>query len=76
VPRCLGGGVKAGETAEHVQVFLQRSEVVVHEPPYALERLDAGLAEVARDRPGPSAPKPLEASRAAHAADGAAGHGS
>ena len=42
----------AAEAAEHVQVLVQCDEVVVHDSAYALERLDAGLTQVAADRPG------------------------
>lgn len=52
VPCRLGGGILAAEAAEHVQVFVKRRQVVVHQPAHPLERLDTGLAQVARDHPG------------------------
>jgi hypothetical protein len=52
VPRHLVGGVLTGETTEHVQVLVQRDQVMVHQPAHALERFDPGLAQIARNRPG------------------------
>jgi hypothetical protein len=49
VPPCPRGCVLAREPAEHVQVFAQSGQVVVHQPAHALERIDLGLAQVARD---------------------------